>query len=103
MILEGEATPVSRLSQAFLNAKSPDHLMLAYYQAGQVVAFMANQIMPFFNVPLNAAKQGAERVRDHRGRLGHARSVGRCVKYTTRLPSDPIVRCRWRRAPPTTS
>jgi len=43
MILEGEATPVSRLSQAFLNAKSPDHLMLAYYQAGQVVAFLVEQ------------------------------------------------------------
>lgn len=40
MILEGEATPVSRLSQAFLNAKSSEHLMLAYYQAGEVVAYL---------------------------------------------------------------
>ncbi len=29
--------------------------------AGQVTAFLTNQIMPFFNVPLNFAKQGAER------------------------------------------
>lgn len=29
--------------------------------AGQTTAFLANQIMPFFNVPLNFAKQGAER------------------------------------------
>lgn len=40
MILDGEATPVSRLSQAFLGAKSSDHLMLAYYQAGEVVAYI---------------------------------------------------------------
>lgn len=40
MILEGEATPVGQLSQAFLGAKSGEHLMFAYYQAGEVVAFL---------------------------------------------------------------
>jgi flagellum-specific peptidoglycan hydrolase FlgJ len=29
--------------------------------AGQATAFLANQVLPFFNVPLNFAKQGAER------------------------------------------
>jgi cell wall-associated NlpC family hydrolase len=29
--------------------------------AGQAAAFMINQVMPFFNVPLNFAKQGVER------------------------------------------
>jgi tetratricopeptide (TPR) repeat protein len=40
MILDGEATPVGQLSQAFLNAKSGEHLMFAYYQAGEAVAFL---------------------------------------------------------------
>lgn len=43
MILDGEATPVSQLSQAFLNAKSGDHLMFAYYQAGEVVAWLVEK------------------------------------------------------------
>ena len=43
MILEGEATPVSQLSQAFLSPKTPDHLMFAYFQAGQVVRFLVDR------------------------------------------------------------
>ncbi len=43
MILDDEATPVSELSQAFLTAKDSDHLMFAYYQAGQVVAWLVDQ------------------------------------------------------------
>ncbi len=43
MILDGEATPVSQLSQAFLNAKSGDHLMFAYYQAGEVVTWLVEK------------------------------------------------------------
>ena len=39
-ILDGEATPVSQLSQAFLNAKDGDYLMFAYYQAGAVVSWL---------------------------------------------------------------
>lgn len=40
MVLDGESTPVSQLSQAFLGAKSGEHLMFAYYQAGAVVEFL---------------------------------------------------------------
>lgn len=41
MILEEEATtPVGQLSSAFLNPKSSDHLLFAYYQSSQVVAYL---------------------------------------------------------------
>ncbi|WP_078815150.1 peptidase MA family metallohydrolase [Prosthecobacter debontii] len=41
MILEDEAaTPVSQLSSAFLNAPDNDHIMFAYYQSSQVVAYI---------------------------------------------------------------
>jgi tetratricopeptide (TPR) repeat protein len=43
MILDGETTPVGQLSQAFLNAKSGEHLMFAYFQAGSVVDFLVAQ------------------------------------------------------------
>jgi tetratricopeptide (TPR) repeat protein len=46
MILDGDATPVSRLSQAFLSPKSSEHLMLAYYQAGQIVAYLVDKHGP---------------------------------------------------------
>jgi len=40
MILEGELTPVSRLSAAFLMPKSPLHLQFAYYESSLVVEFL---------------------------------------------------------------
>jgi tetratricopeptide (TPR) repeat protein len=41
MILEDKAvTPVGQLSSAFLNAESEDHIMFAYYQSSQVVAYL---------------------------------------------------------------
>ncbi len=41
MILDEKATtPVGQLSSAFLNAKSQDHLMFAYFQSSQVVAYL---------------------------------------------------------------
>lgn len=43
MVMEGESTPVSQLSQAFLEAKSSAHLMFAYFQSGQVVAFLVDR------------------------------------------------------------
>ncbi len=43
MILDGEATPVSQLSQAFLGAKNGDYLMFAYYQAGEVVSWLVEK------------------------------------------------------------
>ncbi|MFN0056070.1 MAG: tetratricopeptide repeat protein [Planctomycetales bacterium] len=43
MILEGELTPVSRLSGAFLNPASPMHLQFAYYEASLVVEYLVDQ------------------------------------------------------------
>lgn len=44
MILDaGTLTPISELSSAFLNAKSEDHLMFAYYESSEVVAFLAER------------------------------------------------------------
>lgn len=37
---EPQVTPVSRLSSAFLSPKSEDHLMFAYYESSQVVAYL---------------------------------------------------------------
>lgn len=39
-ILEGELTPVSRLSEAFLRPKSPAHLDFAYYESSLVVEYL---------------------------------------------------------------
>ncbi|TDU73178.1 peptidase MA superfamily protein [Prosthecobacter fusiformis] len=47
MILEDEATtPVSQLSSAFLNAEDEDHLLFAYYQSSQVVAYLLDRFGP---------------------------------------------------------
>lgn len=40
MILEGELTPVGRLSGAFLNPKSGQHLQFAYYESSLVVEYL---------------------------------------------------------------
>ncbi len=40
LILEGEATPVSQLSAAFLHAKSGLHLQFAYYESALVVEYL---------------------------------------------------------------
>ncbi len=41
MVLDEETlTPVSRLSSAFMNAKSSDHLMFAYFESSQAVEFL---------------------------------------------------------------
>jgi len=40
MILEGELTPISKLSAAFLIPKTPQHLQFAYYQSSLVVEFL---------------------------------------------------------------
>jgi tetratricopeptide (TPR) repeat protein len=40
MILDGELTPVGRLSAAFLIPKTPQHLQFAYYQSSLVVEFL---------------------------------------------------------------
>eukprot|EP01031_Cornospumella_fuschlensis_P019186 gene19186-23507_t len=41
MILEdGDVTPVGQLSSAFMNPETQDHLMFAYYQSSQVVAYL---------------------------------------------------------------
>ena len=47
MILEDSATtPVSQLSSAFLNPKSEDHLMFAYFQSSQVVGYLLEKFGP---------------------------------------------------------
>ena len=43
MILEGQLTPVSQLSSAFLDPSSPLHLQFAYYQASLVVRFLVEE------------------------------------------------------------
>jgi tetratricopeptide (TPR) repeat protein len=40
MILEGELTPISELSGAFLSPESPMHLQFAYYESSMVVEFL---------------------------------------------------------------
>jgi hypothetical protein len=47
MILEdNDATPVSQLSSAFLQAPDEEHLMFAYYQSSQVVAYLLDRFGP---------------------------------------------------------
>jgi tetratricopeptide (TPR) repeat protein len=43
MILEGEATPLSELSSAFLAPKSPMHLQFAYYESALAVEFLIDR------------------------------------------------------------
>ncbi len=44
MILDDDAlTPMSQMSSAFLNPKSSDHLMFAYFEAGQAVKFLLDR------------------------------------------------------------
>ncbi len=43
MILDGELTPVSKLSSAFLSPKSGEHLRFAYYESSLVVRFLIEQ------------------------------------------------------------
>lgn len=44
MILEdGDATPVSQLSSAFLSPKTPEHLSFAYYQSALVVDYLVDR------------------------------------------------------------
>ena len=43
MILEGEATPLSELSSAFLAPKSPLHLQFAYYESALAVEFLIDR------------------------------------------------------------
>jgi predicted Zn-dependent protease len=40
MVLEGELTPISKLSGAFLSPKSDEHLQFAYYESSLVVEFL---------------------------------------------------------------
>jgi tetratricopeptide (TPR) repeat protein len=40
MVLKGAATPVSKLSSAFLRPPTPTHLQFAYYQSSMVVQFI---------------------------------------------------------------
>ncbi|MBN8246606.1 MAG: hypothetical protein J0L84_04100 [Verrucomicrobia bacterium] len=46
MILDGELTPVSRLSAAFLMPKTPMHLQFAYFEAGLLVDFLVGRQGP---------------------------------------------------------
>ncbi|MEC9080625.1 MAG: tetratricopeptide repeat protein [Verrucomicrobiota bacterium] len=41
-ILNGEMTPIERLSMAFLVPKSPEHVQFAYYQSSLVVEYLVN-------------------------------------------------------------
>ena len=43
MILGDDLTPVSELSSAFLNPKSPEHLQFAYYESSLVVQYLVEE------------------------------------------------------------
>ncbi|MBL9129254.1 MAG: tetratricopeptide repeat protein [Verrucomicrobiales bacterium] len=43
MILDGELTPIAKLSAAFLIPKTPQHLQFAYYEASLVVEFLVGR------------------------------------------------------------
>jgi tetratricopeptide (TPR) repeat protein len=43
MILEGELTPIGKLSGAFLSPKTPMHIQFAYYQSSLVAEYLADQ------------------------------------------------------------
>jgi len=43
MILDGELTPLGRLSSAFMNPPSPQHLQFAYYESSLVVEFLVER------------------------------------------------------------
>jgi len=43
MVLEGELTPISKLSSAFLSPRTPTHLQFAYYESSLVVEFLVKQ------------------------------------------------------------
>ncbi|TWT51340.1 Tetratricopeptide repeat protein [Rubripirellula amarantea] len=43
MILDGQITPVQKLSGAFLNPPSPQHLMFAYFQSSLVVEYIVDE------------------------------------------------------------
>jgi tetratricopeptide (TPR) repeat protein len=43
MMLEGELTPISRLSAAFLMPKSQQHLQFAYYESSLVIQFLVER------------------------------------------------------------
>ena len=43
MILEGELTPIGKLSAAFLSPKTPMHIQFAYYQSSLVAEYLVDQ------------------------------------------------------------
>ncbi len=43
MILDGELTPISNLSAAFMGAQTPMHLQFAYYESALVVEYLVRQ------------------------------------------------------------
>ncbi|HUG94007.1 MAG TPA: tetratricopeptide repeat protein, partial [Planctomycetaceae bacterium] len=43
MILDGELTPVGKLSSAFLSPKSPFHVQFAYFESALVVEYLVNR------------------------------------------------------------
>lgn len=61
MILDGELTPVSKLSAAFLSPKTPFHLQFAYYESALVVEFIVSRSgMDKLRAVLNDLREGAE-------------------------------------------
>lgn len=43
MVLDGELTPISKLSGAFLAPRTPEHLQFAYYESALVVEFISQR------------------------------------------------------------
>ncbi len=43
MVVDGELTPISKLSGAFLSPKSDEHLQFAYYESSLVIEFLVKQ------------------------------------------------------------
>lgn len=57
-------TPVGQLSAAFLNPKSEEHLMFAYYQSSQVVAYLLERFGPEAFRRVLADLAGGRRIND---------------------------------------
>jgi tetratricopeptide (TPR) repeat protein len=61
MILEGELTPLSKMSSAFLSPKTQQHLMFAYYQSALAVAYLVERYgVPALRAVLTDLGRGVE-------------------------------------------
>ncbi|MBN1418702.1 MAG: tetratricopeptide repeat protein [Planctomycetes bacterium] len=75
MVIDGELTPVSRLSGAFLQPPSPAHLEFAYYEASLVVEYLVET-------------RGIEAIREILADLGRGAAIDEALARHAGPPSD---------------